>query len=108
MSLKIGDVARLSGLPTKTIRYYESVGLLPAPQRADNGYRIYADDAVHGQDLHAHQRLCVFLRVDVVGDHADGILLLQPFSEPCRQRGFARAHGAADTDAEGAIHLGHV
>ncbi len=37
----------MSGLPTKTIRYYEQVGLLPAPQRAENGYRLYAPKAVN-------------------------------------------------------------
>ena len=46
MSLKIGEVSRLSGVPAKTIRYYESVGLLGEPDRADNGYRIYARDTV--------------------------------------------------------------
>ena len=44
MSLKIGDVAHLSGVSAKTIRYYESVGLLQPPARADNGYRIYTPD----------------------------------------------------------------
>ncbi len=45
-TLTIGQVARLSGLPTKTIRYYEQVGLLPLPERADNGYRLYTRKAV--------------------------------------------------------------
>ena len=39
--LTIGQVARRSGVPAKTIRYYESVGLVRDPRRADNGYRQY-------------------------------------------------------------------
>jgi DNA-binding transcriptional MerR regulator len=38
----IHELAKQAGVPTKTIRYYESVGLLPRPQRAENNYRRYA------------------------------------------------------------------
>jgi MerR family copper efflux transcriptional regulator len=40
-SLDIGRCARATGVPAKTIRYYESIGLLPPPKRAENGYRLY-------------------------------------------------------------------
>lgn len=36
----IGDIARQSGVPSSTLRYYESIGLIPAPQRI-NGRRRY-------------------------------------------------------------------
>ena len=40
--LKIGQVAEKSGLPVKTIRYYEEIGLLaPNVQRSDSGYRLF-------------------------------------------------------------------
>lgn len=39
--LKIGEAAQRTGLTTKTIRYYELLGLLKAPQRTYSGYRIY-------------------------------------------------------------------
>lgn len=43
--MNIGDVAAISGLTPKTIRYYESRGLLQ-PMRSTNGYRSYrASDA---------------------------------------------------------------
>ncbi len=41
--MKIGDVAVRSGLSAKTIRYYESIGLLQPAKRGDNGYRDYSD-----------------------------------------------------------------
>jgi MerR family transcriptional regulator, copper efflux regulator len=40
--LKIGEVATESGLPVKTIRYYEELGLLiPSVQRSKSGYRLF-------------------------------------------------------------------
>lgn len=45
--MKIGEVARQAGLPAKTIRFYEEVGLIPPPRRAANGYRIYEERSVH-------------------------------------------------------------
>ncbi|MBL4686464.1 MAG: Cu(I)-responsive transcriptional regulator [Nannocystaceae bacterium] len=43
----IGELARRTGLPAKTIRYYEETGLIPPAERAGNGYRRYGDRAVH-------------------------------------------------------------
>ena len=37
----IGDLGAAAGLPTKTIRFYEKSGLLPAPPRTSGGYRDY-------------------------------------------------------------------
>jgi len=37
----IRELAQLTGVPAKTIRYYESIGLLPPAQRAANNYRQY-------------------------------------------------------------------
>ena len=44
--MNIGDVVRLSGLPAKTIRYYEEIGLI-RPQRSANGYRSFRDSDLH-------------------------------------------------------------
>ncbi len=40
--MNIGHASELSGIPSKTIRYYESIGLLPEPMRTDSGYRDYS------------------------------------------------------------------
>lgn len=42
----IGEVSAVTGIDTQTIRFYERQGLLPAPTRAPNGYRVYDDTAV--------------------------------------------------------------
>jgi len=44
--MNVGEAAALSGLPPKTIRYYEEIGLV-APERAGNGYRRYSQDDIH-------------------------------------------------------------
>lgn len=44
--LDIGGCARATGVPAKTIRYYESIGLLPPPKRAENGYRLYGGSEI--------------------------------------------------------------
>lgn len=40
----IGDVARMSGLSVDTLRYYEKIGLIPAPLRDAAGRRVYDAD----------------------------------------------------------------
>ncbi|WP_210208837.1 MerR family transcriptional regulator [Roseiarcus fermentans] len=44
--MRIGDLAKRTGVSTATIRFYEARGLLPAAARAANGYRDYDDHAV--------------------------------------------------------------
>ncbi len=45
--MNIGEVATQAGVPAKTIRYYESVGLIPAATRRSNGYRSYSQTDLH-------------------------------------------------------------
>ena len=44
--LTIGQVAKTSGVAAKTIRYYEQIGVLPAPSRGVSGYRLYDERGV--------------------------------------------------------------
>lgn len=47
--MKIGELAKLTGCPVETIRYYEREGLLPEPSRSEGNYRQY--DAIHVERL---------------------------------------------------------
>ena len=44
--MKISEASERSGLPAKTIRYYEDIGLV-RPVRRENGYREYSEREVH-------------------------------------------------------------
>ena len=39
--MRIGELAKATGVDVETIRYYEKAGLLPKPLRSVNGYRAY-------------------------------------------------------------------
>jgi MerR family copper efflux transcriptional regulator len=41
--MNIGELAAQTGVTAKTIRYYESIGLMTRAARADNGYRVYGE-----------------------------------------------------------------
>lgn len=41
--MRIGELARRTGVDVETIRYYERERILPAPVRASNNYRVYSD-----------------------------------------------------------------
>jgi DNA-binding transcriptional MerR regulator len=55
----IGRAARATGVPAKTIRYYEQIGVLPPPARAASGYRLY--------DRHGIERLRFIRRARSLG-----------------------------------------
>ena len=44
--MRIGELADAADVNTKTVRYYESIGLMPAPQRTPSGYRDYTSEAL--------------------------------------------------------------
>lgn len=49
--LTIGQLAELTDVPRKTIRYYEAVGVLPPPNRSDTRYRLYSEIDVRRLEL---------------------------------------------------------
>lgn len=63
--MNISQLARETGVPAKTIRYYESVGLIPAAARTGAGYRIYQDRDVRMLRFVARSRALGFTVDDV-------------------------------------------
>lgn len=63
--LKIGEVAKLSGIGIEALRFYEKSGILGRPGRTQSGYRVY-DEAVL-------QRLDFIKRSQIVGFSLDEI-----------------------------------
>jgi len=56
--MRIGELADQLGINTKTIRFYESTGLMPEPRRTSSGYRDYSGvDADRLTFIKAAQRL---------------------------------------------------
>ena len=45
--MQIGQAAQQSGVSSKMIRHYESLGLLPPIHRSDGGYHLYSDNDIH-------------------------------------------------------------
>lgn len=77
--MRIGELADEVGVNPKTIRYYESIGLLPEPDRTTSGYRDYTPaDVERLAFIRRAQRLD--LRLDEIGE----ILALREQGErPC-------------------------
>ena len=61
----IQKLSQLTGLTAKAIRYYESIGLLPPPRRADNNYRVYSPDTVERLRFIAAARALDFSLADI-------------------------------------------
>lgn len=77
--LFIGQVAEAAGIKPDTVRFYEKVGLLPKPERAASGYRVYAQSAV--------KRVLFIRKAQALGfslDEIQRILTLRAHgAEPC-------------------------
>jgi MerR family mercuric resistance operon transcriptional regulator len=94
--LSIGRLAALTGVHLETIRYYERIGLMPAPERTDGGRRMYAD---------AHRRRLAFVyRARQLGFSLEDIRALLALSEPprrsCREVELIAAAHLADVRAK--------
>lgn len=78
--MQINQLAHLTGVSPKTIRYYESVGVLPAPRRSPNGYRNYEEGDVERLKLVVGARRLEFSLDDVT----EIIAMRDRREAPCR------------------------
>ena len=84
--MRIGQLAQLVGVETQTIRFYEQQGLLPPPDRQDNGYRVYTEK--HGgrgwpSSVAAESWACHWLRFTNYRAIRTTLISLVPPSTPC-------------------------
>lgn len=78
--MKIHEFAQQTGLSSKTIRYYESIGILSSPQRKTNGYREYST-----QDLARARFVSGARALDLSLEEIREILAMQDRRQaPCR------------------------
>lgn len=56
MEMPIGKLAARTGVKVPTIRYYEEIGLLPAPPRTESNRRLYGEEAVRRLRFIRHAR----------------------------------------------------
>lgn len=88
-SLAIGALSRETGVKVPTIRYYEQVGLLPQPDRADNNRRTYGSDTVRRLRFIRHARELGF-EVEAIRQL---LALADDPHQPCHEADvIARAH----------------
>lgn len=74
MGLTIGRLAKAAKVNLETVRYYERIGIMPAPDRTSGGHRSYATTHV--------QRLSFIRRARELGFGLDDIRALIELAEP--------------------------
>jgi len=85
----IHELTHLTGVPAKTIRYYESIGLVPRPTRAENNYRQYTPADVERLRFIASARSLGFSLDDIseiLTARDDGIAPCQRILDTIAQR----------------------
>jgi len=93
MAMTIGDLGKATGTNVETIRYYERIGLLPAPPRTGGNYRSYGAAELG--------RLSFIRRARDLGFSLDQVRALLSLSDD-------RAHDCATVDALARDHLAQV
>ena len=78
--MQIKELSQITGVPAKTIRFYEEAGVLPPSKRLPNGYRVYEERDADRLKLAAGMR-----RLDFALDDIAEIIAMRDRREaPCR------------------------
>ena len=88
-TMRVAELARKVGVGPDTIRYYEKVGLLPAPARTSSGYRVYDNTTIDRvQFIQGAQRLGLRLRDarDLLAVRDTGICPCEPAEQLLNRR----------------------
>jgi DNA-binding transcriptional MerR regulator len=94
--LRVAELAGAVGVRPDTVRYYERIGLLPAPARTPAGYRAYDASAVDRMRfIQGAQRIGLRL-----SDIADLLAVRDTGACPCEPAGQLLRRRLADLDAE--------
>jgi len=64
-NLRIGELAKRTGVSLQAVRYYEREGLLPKPQRLASGYRMFAPETVRQIQFIKHAQNLGFSLADI-------------------------------------------
>ena len=91
-SITRGALARLTGCNKETVRYYENIGMLPAPNRSAAGYRLYDQEHV--------KRLQFILRAKKLGFSSGTIQSLLDVSDGGDQATRAEVKALTETHIE--------
>ncbi len=92
-TISIGDLSKRTGCNIETIRYYEKIGLLPAPARSVGGHRVFRADHL--------RRLSFVRRARQLGFTLDAVRALLGLAES-RQRSCAQVRRLTEA------HLGEI
>ena len=71
-TMSIGELARRAGVTTRTVRYYEELGLMHGEPRAPNGYRTYTERHLYGLRLIRRAKL-LGLSLAEIKELAEGV-----------------------------------
>lgn len=96
LALTIGKLAKAAEVKAPTIRFYEQIGLLPAPERSDSDRRLYGEAAVRRLSFIRHARQLGF-SVDAIRQL---LTLTDNPDRPCEEANALAAGQLADVEAK--------
>ena len=94
--MRSGELAAAAGVSPDTLRHYERAGVLPAPRRLPNGYRIYSPEALESVRLIQRALAVGFTLAEI------GVFLKErrSGSPPCKRVHALAAERLAETERQ--------